>query len=151
MIAVGRHSDRTKERRWHLTAAGFFAAVGWGLSIWRDLPVLSFAGMVLAQSAMMSMWGPFWSLATAALGTRAAAGGIALINALANLASFFGPTIMGWSESTGDFTLGLAIMSLVLLLGSVLALSMRGVPASPLKPPQVDPTSTLDTIETYDD
>jgi MFS family permease len=136
MIAVGRSSDRTKERRWHLAAAGLFAAVGFGMSIWRDVPEVSFAGMVLAQSAMMSMWGPFWSLATATLGSKAAAGGIALINALANLAAFFGPTIMGWSESTGDFTLGLAIMCVAMLLGSVLALSINVELASSRNVPQ---------------
>jgi ACS family tartrate transporter-like MFS transporter len=122
MVAVGLHSDRTGERRWHVAGAAFLAAAGWGLSMQREIPVVSFVGLVLAQAAMMSMWGPFWSLATTLLGSRAAAGGIALINAIANLGAFFGPTFMGWSESAGDFTLGLAVMGLALILGGVLAL-----------------------------
>ena len=125
MLAVGLHSDRKGERRSHIACAAFLAAAGWGLSIWREMPIASFAGMVLAQSAMMSMWGPFWSLATTLLGSRAAAGGIALINAIANLGAFFGPTLMGWSEAAGDFTLGLAVMSLALVLSGVLALCVR--------------------------
>ena len=32
MILVGRDSDRTGERRWHLAAASFLAAIGWALS-----------------------------------------------------------------------------------------------------------------------
>ena len=84
--------------------------------------------MVLAQAAMMSMWGPFWSLATTFLGSRAAAGGIALINAIANLGAFFGPTLMGWSEEGGDFTPGLAIMGLTLVLSGAIALCLRQDP-----------------------
>ena len=131
MVAMGLYSDRAVKNstfevrnaklRWHVACAGFIAAAGWGLSMWRDQPVASFIGMVLAQSAMMSMWGPFWSLATALLGSRAAAGGIAMINAIANLAAFFGPTLMGWSESGGDFAPGLAVMGLALVCGGVLA------------------------------
>ncbi len=125
MIAVGAHSDWRKERRWHVACAAFVAAAGWGLSMWRDVPAMSFVGMTVAQSAMMSMWGPFWSLATAHLGVRAAAGGIALINAIANFAAFFGPIIMGGSESAGDFSFGLAVMGLTMILGGILAIFLR--------------------------
>ncbi len=125
MIVVGVHSDRTGERRWHVVGAAFLAAAGWALSIWRDVPAASFAGMVIAQTAMMSMWGPFWSLATSFLGSRRAAGGIALINAIANLGAFFGPTIMGWSESANDFTIGLAAMASTMVLCAILAVAVR--------------------------
>ena len=37
-------------------------------------PKAFFLGLVLAQAAMMSTWGPFWSLPTAFLSGRAAAG-----------------------------------------------------------------------------
>jgi ACS family tartrate transporter-like MFS transporter len=127
LVAVGAHSDRTGERRWHVAGPAFLAAAGWGLSAWRGAPRVSFLGMVLAQAAMLSTWGPFWSGATAFLGGRAAAGGIALINALGNLGAFLGPNIMGWLvEATGDFTPGLAVMALTLVLGGALALRVRG-------------------------
>jgi hypothetical protein len=79
--------------------------------------------MMLAQAGMMSMWGPFWSLATSFLGGRAAAGGIAFINAIANLGAFFGPTLMGWSEAARDFTPGLLVMGLTLVVSGLLSLS----------------------------
>ena len=132
MVAIGLHSDRKGERRWHVAGAAFVAAAAWGLSMWRDVPVASFVGMMLAQAAMMSMWGPFWSLATTFLGHRAAAGGIALINAIANLGAFFGPILMGGSEEAGDFTLGLAVMGLTLVLSGILALWVR--PEQPVSP-----------------
>jgi ACS family tartrate transporter-like MFS transporter len=81
--------------------------------------------MILAQAGMMSMWGPFWSLASALLGSRAAAGGIALINAIANLGAFLGPNIMGGlAEASGGFAPGLAVMGLTLILSGALALSV---------------------------
>jgi ACS family tartrate transporter-like MFS transporter len=125
MIAVGLHSDWRGERRWHVAGAAFVAAAGWGLSIWREVPVASFVGLVVAQAAMMSMWGPFWSLATARLGRQAAAGGIAMINALANLGAFFGPIIMAGSKGDDGYAHGLAAMALALVLSGVLALWVR--------------------------
>jgi ACS family tartrate transporter-like MFS transporter len=126
IVTVGSHSDRTGERRWHVAGPAFLAAVGWAFSVWGELPLVSFLGLALANAAMMSMWAPFWSLATAFLSGRAAAGGIALINALANLAAFFGPNIMGWLlDATGQFAPGLAVMALTLVLGGILVLCMR--------------------------
>ena len=65
---MGSHSDRTGERRWHVAGPAFLAALGWGFSIWHEISLVSFLGLVLAQAAMMSMWAPFWSLATGFLG-----------------------------------------------------------------------------------
>jgi ACS family tartrate transporter-like MFS transporter len=125
-VAVGAHSDRTGERRWHVAGPALLAAAGWALGAWREVPLVSFLGLVVAQAAMMSMWGPFWSLATGILSGRSAAGGIALVNALANLAAFFGPIIMGGLlEATGHFAPGLAVMALTLLLGGILGLGLR--------------------------
>jgi ACS family tartrate transporter-like MFS transporter len=125
IVAVGAHSDRTGERRWHVAGPALLAALGWGVSIWRDAPLVSFLGLMLAQTAMMSMWGPFWALPTAFLSGRAAAGGIALINAIGNLGAFLGPNIMGWLlEATGHFAPGLVVMACTLLLGGTLALTV---------------------------
>jgi MFS transporter, ACS family, tartrate transporter len=126
IITVGWHSDRTGERRWHVAVPAFLAAVGWGLSTWREAAVLSFLGLVLAQAAMMSTKGPFWALPTAFLSGRAAVGGIALINAIGNLGAFLGPNIMGWLvEITGSFTPGLVIMALTLVVSATLAARVR--------------------------
>jgi ACS family tartrate transporter-like MFS transporter len=126
MIAVGAHSDRTGERRGYVAGPAFVAAFGWWLSSWGEMPVFSFLGLVLAQAAMMSALGPFWSLPTAFLSGRGAAGGIALINAIGNLGAFLGPMIMGWLlKATGDFTQGLAAMALTLVLAGILAVGVQ--------------------------
>jgi nitrate/nitrite transporter NarK len=75
-----------------------------------------------------SSTGPtFWTLPTAMLSGTAAAGGIALINALGNLGGFFGPYAFGLIKDAtgGSFTVGLMVLALgpimsasvVLLLG----------------------------------
>jgi ACS family tartrate transporter-like MFS transporter len=129
IVAVGAHSDRTGERRWHVAGPALAAAAGWAISIYRQTPGLSFAGMVLAQAAMHSAWGPFWAMPTRFLGGRAAAGGIALINAVGNLGAFVGPIIMGrLLEATGTFAPGLAAMALSLALSAALALAVPGGP-----------------------
>jgi len=128
IVAVGMHSDRTGERRMYVVGLALIAAAGWMLSAWRDVPLASFAGLVLAQAAMLSIWGPFWTLPTALLGGRAAAGGIALINAIGNLGAVVGPIIIGWLfEATGSFMPGLAAMALTLLVTGVLAMSVQTV------------------------
>jgi hypothetical protein len=62
---------------------------------------------------MMSMLPIFWTLPTAFLTGAAAAGGIALINSVANIGGFFGASILG--------RFGLWSMSGILLAGAALA------------------------------
>ncbi|GMA76368.1 hypothetical protein GCM10025880_27850 [Methylorubrum aminovorans] len=65
----------------------------------------------------------FWTLPTRLLSGTAAAGGIALINALGSLGGFAGPALMGWvRDATGRFDDGLAAVAVVLILAGALVL-----------------------------
>ena len=92
MVLVGRHSDRTGERKLHVAACArrrrsvCCSPRRLRASLW--LLVLSFT---LSQMAQRSMVGPFWALPPIFLGGTAAAAGIALINAIGNLGGFVGP------------------------------------------------------------
>jgi cyanate permease len=69
-------------------------------------------------------------LPTAFLGGRAAAGGIALINALGNLGAVIGPIIIGWLfDAMGSFMPGMAAMSLTLVLAAGLVLPLGPLPS----------------------
>ncbi len=126
LVAVGAHSDRTGERRRYVAGLALLAAVGWAVGARAEIAVVSFAGLMLAQAAMQSMWGPFWTLPTAFLSGRAAAGGIALINAIGNLGAFVGPNVMGWLlQWTGDFGPSLGVMAFTMVLCAILALAVR--------------------------
>jgi sugar phosphate permease len=129
MTLLGAHSDRTGERRGHVALAAFVAAGGWVLALHAD-PRLALVGFCLAQMGMMSMLPVFWAMPTAFLGGVAAAGGIALINSIANLGGLFGPTILGEATRLGRelFSVqdgGLIAMAIILFVGGVLVLFAR--------------------------
>ena len=65
----------------------------------------------------------FWTLPAAMLSGTAAAGGIALINAVGNLGGFLGPFMMGAiKDATGSFSIGLLSIAMgVLASGFILA------------------------------
>lgn len=74
----------------------------------------------------------FWTLPTRLLTGSAAAGGIALINALGSVGGFAGPALMGWiRDATGRFDHALAAVAALLILAglSVLRLGRDTAPA----------------------
>ncbi len=126
MIAFGVHSDRTGERRWHVAVPAFLAAVGWVMVALFPSPWLILLGLALASLGMKSMLPTFWTLPTAFLSGAAAAGGIALINSVANLGGVFGPNIMGQIQAhSGGFMGGSLVMAVALCLGGALVLLVR--------------------------
>ena len=71
----------------------------------------------------------FWALPAALLSGTAAAGGIALINSVANLGGFLGPNLIARLKSAdGSFSGGMLAMAVTLAAGSVLALCVRHDP-----------------------
>ena len=120
MSLMGISSDRSNERRMHLAAAALLAAVGWSLAAWNPSPVLALLGLCVAQTGMMSMLPVFWTLPTAFLTGAAAAGGIAMINSVANIGGFFGATILGG--------FGLWSMAAILLVGAILSIALQEKP-----------------------
>lgn len=117
MALFSASSDRSGERRIHLAMAALLAAGGWALTAVKPSPGLALLGLCLAQAGMMSMLPVFWTLPTAFLTGVAAAGGIALINSVANIGGIFGPTILG--------RYGLWSMAMILLVGVCLAMCVR--------------------------
>jgi ACS family tartrate transporter-like MFS transporter len=62
----------------------------------------------------------FWTLPSSLLRGTAAAAGLALLNSFSNLGGFFGPTLMGWiKQQTGAYSLGLAFLAAMLVVGGV--------------------------------
>lgn len=120
MLAVGRHSDRTGDRRGPIAFAAASAAAGFVLAASARNPYLGMAGLILAFAGIKSTLGPFWALGTEFLKGAAAAGGIALVNSVGNLGGFFGPTLVGMIKDRTGSDFG----ALLLLGGSLLAMSL---------------------------
>jgi ACS family tartrate transporter-like MFS transporter len=125
MILWGRHSDHTGERVGH-TAIGYSVGAA-GLiacGLMTD-PVLTMTMLVVASIGSSSTGPCFWSLPTAMLSGTAAAGGIALINALGNLGGFFGPYIFGLvRDATGNFTLALITLALGPIMSAIVVVCL---------------------------
>jgi ACS family tartrate transporter-like MFS transporter len=120
MIVIGRHSDRTGERKRHVAFCALVAATGLivAAAFTHNLPllVISFAFSQVGQRSVMSV---FWAIPPIVLGGSAAAAGIALINAVGNLGGFVGPSVMGWlRDATGGYSGGMLVLASALLLAA---------------------------------
>jgi ACS family tartrate transporter-like MFS transporter len=127
MVLIGRHSDRTGERKWHVAACALTGATGLLLAVWAGtnvpLIVLSFA---LSQLGQRSVQGVFWAIPPIFLGGTAAAAGIALINSVGNLGGFVGPTVMGWLRgASGGYGPGLLVLAAALVIEAALVVSLK--------------------------
>ncbi|MGF6697360.1 ACS family tartrate transporter-like MFS transporter [Paraburkholderia sp. MM5496-R1] len=126
MILWGRHSDRHLERRWHVAIALFVAAAGIAAAAGLDNPVQKMIALSIAGFGIFGCLPVIWTLPAAFLSGAAAAGGIAAINSLGNLAGFFGPFAMGWiKDSTGGFGAGLLCLSGAGLIGMAAVLLLH--------------------------
>lgn len=118
MVWWGRHSDSKLERKWHVAIALLVAAGGIGAAAGLDNPVLKMIALSIAGFGIFGCLPVIWTLPAAFLSGAAAAGGIAAVNSLGNLAGFFGPYAMGWiKDSTGGFGAGLLCLAGAGLVG----------------------------------
>ena len=110
MVWNGHHSDKTGEVRLHCAIASLIAAIG----ILAAFPV-------------------FWAMPQTFLAGMAAAGGIAVINSIGNLAGFVAPYTIGLStQFTGSSTSGLYVVAAFELLAAILLFSVDRI-AAPAK------------------
>jgi MFS transporter, ACS family, tartrate transporter len=132
MVVVGRHSDRTGERRWHIAASAVVGGAAFAVSAFVHGLVPSLVTLSLAMLGLASMLGPFWTLATSLMSGVGAAAGIALVNSVGNIGGFVGPTILGFvRDATRSFSAGLVVVGVVLAAGGLLVLAVNP-PRKPL-------------------
>ncbi len=122
MYWIGRHSDKTGERRGHMAAGAIGATVGFAIAATAQNVIVAIAGLTLAFAGSKASLPPFWALSTQFLRGTAAAGGIALINSVGNLGGFFGPTFIGLiKDKTGSNVGGLLLLGACYVGVAVLA------------------------------
>jgi MFS transporter, ACS family, tartrate transporter len=130
-------SDRMQERKWNTALAFLITAAALAASTWFPDPVQKIAVLCVCAIGLFAIAPLFWTLPTAFLSGTAAAGGIALINSIGNLAGFAAPFMMGYlKDATGGFSAGLLAVSTLPFLSFILVLALghnpalEGVPAS---------------------
>jgi ACS family tartrate transporter-like MFS transporter len=125
MVAWGRHSDTTGERVWHVALASLLGAFGFALAASVGTQAVVLVALTMVAISVCATLAPFWAIPPTFLAGTAAAGGIALINAVGNLGGFAGPYIMGWArEETGSYAVGLAIHAVSMAIAAALVLAL---------------------------
>jgi ACS family tartrate transporter-like MFS transporter len=125
MFAWGRRSDRSRERIWHIAIPLFLTAAALIASAYAGGLPLTMAALITAAIGGFAAVGLFWTLPTAYLSGVAAAGGIALIGAVGNLAGFGGPYLIGWfKETTGSTVAGLFVLAVLPAIAGLLVLAL---------------------------
>ena len=125
MLLWGRHSDATRERVWHIAIPAFAGgcALIAGTSATTLLPAMAL--ITIAACGVFTAMPLFWTLPTALLTGTAAAGGIALINAIGNIGGFIGPYLVGWMKGHGyDSATAVASLASFAILSGVLVLML---------------------------
>ena len=126
MVAVGLHSDRSGERRWHTAVPAFAGALALIAAAYSTSVGPAILAISVAVLGVFSMMGPFWAMPTGLLSGTAAAAGIAFINSVGNLGGFVGPYVIGLvRSSTGQFKGGLLLVSAALAASGAVALMVR--------------------------
>jgi ACS family tartrate transporter-like MFS transporter len=136
MVGVGIVSDKAGDRRWTVALCALGSAIGFFASTRLQSPMLVLAALSLAWCGIKSAQGPFWALSASTLKGSAVAGGLALINSIANLGGQIGPWAVGWLvKKTGSFTTGLFVSSFLLLAAGLVVLSIRPTSGTPPRQP----------------
>ncbi|MCE5334328.1 MAG: MFS transporter [Desulfobacteraceae bacterium] len=128
MYLIGRHSDKTGERRYHTVLGMLLGAFGLAGSVFlADISVtVSMTFFTLAVMGIYGSFGPFWSIPASFLTSTAAAGAIAMINSIGNLGGFAGPYAMGLiHDATGSFRGGILFLVVCLMGAAGLLMMLR--------------------------
>jgi len=121
LIAWGWSSDRNNERRWHLIVASTVGAFGLAFAGWSGASYWALLGMSAATIGIYGSRTAFWPMPSLFLTGTAAAGAIAMINAIGNLGGSVGPLVVGWiKDSTQSFSAGLYFLAACSLMAAVI-------------------------------
>lgn len=133
VLILGKSSDKTRDRRWHLVVIALVGAIGLASSALISNRLVSFVALCVGVAAAFAYVPIFWTSPMRCLKGTAAVGGTALINSLGTFGGFFGPSIFGaLKEFTGTFNGGLAMFAAFFLLAGLM----------PMVRPQLFPRAT---------
>lgn len=126
MYFWGVHSDKTRERAWHVILPMTLAATGWLLVALASVPEARFIGLILVSVGTFSAQAIFWSMAPTFLSNKAKAVGIAAISVVGLLGTTVGPTVIGYLHHlTGGFSAGLMFVAGCIIAGALCVLIIK--------------------------
>jgi len=123
MLAIGWHSDRQLERRWHAAVPVLLSALGFlGLATQpHSVPALM---LLFTVATIGNSYLPvLWAIPTEYLSKSAAAAAVGMINAIGSIPGFAGPYLFGYlSTKSGSFEVGLTMLMITALAGGLVVL-----------------------------
>jgi ACS family tartrate transporter-like MFS transporter len=140
MIFWGRSSDARGERIWHIALANLLVAVCFASASLAQNYMFVLVALTFATMGVFAVFGPYYSLPSSFLSGTAAAGGIALVNAICTAGGFVGPFVIGvLKEQTGGYAAAMAVLALGEVLGAliILAVGRSLVPSAIIVQPAV--------------
>jgi len=127
MVLTGWHSDRRKERVWHLVLPLLTSAVAYAILSMSVLPILVVGAYWLAIIGNFAIAATIWLAPSDALSPRAMAISVAAINSIGQLGSFVSPWLWGLAkDATGSFRLGTSLLPIGYVLAALMVLWLGG-------------------------
>ncbi|APG09975.1 hypothetical protein BKD09_16745 [Bradyrhizobium japonicum] len=128
MIAWARVMERRGQHLLNMVAAFALTGVGLVFAVYDSALWPAMAGITMAVIGLSSVRPAFYSLPSRYLSGAAAAGGIALINAIGSLGGYVGPWMVGaLKDQTGSFEPGMLAMAVMLGFAAALTLVLKRV------------------------
>ena len=138
MVLVSRHSDRRRERRFHMAACVTVAGLALMLLGTSHSPMVTVILFAVVAMGAYSFLPIFFSVPGEFLSGFSAAAGIALVTSVANLGGFVGPYSVAFiQQKTGNAHSGLICAGIFYCLSACLAVALRKT-----KEPDSDQTGT---------
>lgn len=132
MLWWAAHSDRTRERTWHVAIPCLVACAGFLLAARAQGIAPFIVALVIVNVGISAAKPPLWAMPAAFLSGAGAAAGIAMINSIGNLGGFVGPYAIGRLKAAdGGYGAGLCVVAAMLGFSALLTvwLSRRREPA----------------------
>jgi ACS family tartrate transporter-like MFS transporter len=129
MVLIGRSSDRSGERFLHVAVPTAIGGLGFIATGILQSPIPALIALSIAAAGDYGTRGPFWAMPGKFLTGSAAAGAIALINAMGAVGGAIAPPAVGYlKDQTGSFLIPMYLLSGVLFAGAALTLVLRKSP-----------------------
>ncbi|MGE8540924.1 MFS transporter [Acinetobacter sp. ANC 3813] len=126
MLYIGRSSDRTGERRWHLFTCMVMSAIGLAIAgVMSSSVVAVMIGLSIACMGGNAALPLYWQFPPAFLTTAMLSAGLAIISSFGSIASFAAPYMIGWMrDNIADPGMALYIISFMIFLGALVVLTI---------------------------
>src|SRR6267154_3883230 len=128
VLLVSRHSDKTRERRFHAAGAMLFGGASILLAV-LSIPhsrLMAFAFIALSGVGAYGPMGAFWAIPTETLSSKIVGSVMGFVNAIGNLGAYFAPLIVGYlNKKTGSFLSGFTYLGMITLVAAGLTLLVK--------------------------